>query len=121
MQCEYYCIERLAMKPLPTFKPRPRELVVEFITEVMTLGPSSDRSYVNALIEHGDGHYRVLFDPAYFVLPAGQSQPSKSQWNNLKKRMKRHEPLVFVFKEHGDAIGADGRQCCYLDFGFFAQ
>lgn len=109
------------MKPLPTFRPRARDQVLEFITEVMTLGPDSDTSYMNSLIEHGDGHYRVLFDPAYFVLPAGQTEPSKSQWNNLKKRMKRHEPLVFVFKEHGEAIGAGGKRCFYLDFGFFAH
>jgi hypothetical protein len=72
------------------------------------------------LVEYPDGHYRALFDPALFVLPAGQSAPSKSQWNNLKKRMKRHEPLVFVFKEHGEATGGDGSQCYYVDFGFFA-
>lgn len=90
------------------------------MTRVLMLDPASSRSYLRELVEYPDGHYRALFEAAYFVLPGGQSAPSKSQWNNLKKRMKRHEPLVFVFKEHGEVADKDGRQCCYVDFGFFA-
>lgn len=104
------------MKDLPRFKVLPREVVLKVISPVLTQGLTSA---LRDLIEYPDGHYRVIFDPAYFVLQVGQSEPSKSQWNTLKKKLKRHDPRVFVFKEH-DAITHDGQRCYFLDFGFFA-
>jgi hypothetical protein len=52
------------------------------------------------------------------VLADGATEPSKSQWNSLKKRFKRAAPYVFMFKEHG-AAECEGGACYYLDFGFF--
>ena len=108
------------MKDLPAFKARPRDQVMALVHRVLTLDSHSDHSYLHELVAHQDGHYRVLFDPGYFVLQPGQAEPTKSQWSSLKKKFKRHDPGVFVFKEHG-MITADDKPYSYLDFGFFAQ
>jgi len=108
------------MKDLPSFKERPRDQVMALVHRVLMLDSHSDHSYLHELVAHADGHYRVSFDPAYFVLQQGQSEPSKSQWSSLKKKFKRHDPSVFVFKEHG-TLTKDGTRYSYLDFGFFAQ
>ena len=108
------------MKDLPAFRERPRDQVMALVHRVLMLDSHSDHSYLHELVAHADGHYRVLFDPAYFVLQEGQAEPSKSQWSSLKKKFKRHDPNVFVFKEHG-IIMADGKRYSYMDFGFFAQ
>lgn len=108
------------MKELPKFRARPREQVMSLVHRVLMLDSHSDHSYMHDLIAYDDGHYRVSFDPAYFVLQPGTTEPSKSQWSNLKKKFKRHEPLIFVFKEHGYTKGG-GKSYAYLDFGFFAQ
>ncbi len=98
------------MKDLPKFKPRPQDYVLEFAKAVLSKG---ENSYFHSLTEYRDGHYRVTFDAAYF----GKTDPTKSQWSTLKKRMKRHNDKVFVFKEHG--LTPEGHY--YLDFGFFAD
>lgn len=108
------------MKSLPTFKARPRDQVMTLVHRVLMLDSHSDHSYLHNLTAFDDGHYRLLFDPAYFVLQEGQNEASKSQWSSLKKKFKRHEPLVFVFKEHG-TLTENGKRYGYLDFGFFAQ
>ncbi len=112
------------MKELPRFKARNREAVLDFIAEVLTNRQRPDQTCLVELVAYRDGHYRAIFDPAYFVLLEGQQQPSKSQWNSLKKKMKRRDRRVFIFKEHGEVPcprdhGGAGR-CYYLDFGFFA-
>lgn len=71
------------------------------------------------LIAYEDGHYRAIFKPDYFVLTG--DAPTKSQWNTLKKHLKRIDDQVFIFKEHGDVPCGDGERCYYLDFGFFSQ
>jgi len=108
------------MKDLPAFKERPRDQVMALVHRVLMLDSHSDHSYLHELTAYNDGHYRVLFDPAYFVLQPGQAEPSKSQWSSLKKKFKRHDPSVFVFKEHGSQT-IKGKTYAYLDFGFFAQ
>ena len=108
------------MKDLPAFRPRPRDQVMELVYRVLMLDSHSDHSYLYDLVAHKDNHYRVLFDPAYFVLQPGQTEPSKSQWSNLKKKFKRHDPNTFVYKEHGMQTD-EGKSYAYLDFGFFAQ
>lgn len=108
------------MKDLPTLKVRPRDQVMTLVQRVLMLDSHSDHSYLHELVAYDDGHYRVLFDPAYFVLQTGQTEPSKSQWSSLKKKLKRHDPSVFVFKEHGKQV-IKGKSYAYLDFGFFAQ
>lgn len=108
------------MKDLPVFKPRPRDQVLTLVNRVLMLDSHSDHSYFHTLTAYPDGHYRVLFDPAYFSLQPGQTEPSKSQWSSLKKKFKRHDPSVFVFKAHGE-VDQNGKRYSYLDFGFFAQ
>ncbi len=108
------------MKDLPEFKKRIREDVLKFAQRILTNDAQLQHTDVLELIEYKDGHYRVLFSPRYFILPEGQSEPSKSQWTTLKKKFKRHEPNVFVFKEHGELKTIDGK-AYYVDFGFFAK
>jgi hypothetical protein len=101
------------LKDLPPFIKRNRDDVVAYISEILMNEHSGEDSYFVDLLEHDDGHYRVTFDPKYFVLQTDQTEPTKSQWNGLKKKLKRRDSLAFVFKEHG----ADDQKY-YLDFGF---
>lgn len=101
-------------KPLPEFRKRQRQRAEKLLTTALSHG---ERHYLRELIEYEDGHYRAIFDPAYFTAAEGRAAPSKSQWNTLKKRLKRHDEQLFIFKEHGET--ADGS--FYLDFGFFAH
>lgn len=107
------------MKDLPRFRKRSREAVQDYISEALTSKQNPLKSCLIELIAYEDGHFRAIFDPAYFVLPEGAGQPSKSQWNGLKKKMKRHDHRVFVFKDHGE-VEREGKRCYYVDFGFFA-
>jgi len=102
---------------LPAFIRRDRDDVFELMRGLLT-NPFQQppTSHLKAVIPYDDGHFRVLFDPAYFILAAGADAPSKSQWNTLKKRLKRHEPTLFIFKQHGTQGAA-----LYLDIGFVAK
>lgn len=108
------------MKALPQFSPRPREAVWEYAAQMLTDTHRFDQTHLRDLIAYPDGHYRALFDPGYFLLAEGETQPSKSQWNSLKKKFKRHNPKVFMFKEHGETEH-QGARLFYVDFGFFAR
>ncbi|MEO1289594.1 MAG: hypothetical protein AAFV93_17655 [Chloroflexota bacterium] len=68
-----------------------------------------------------DGRCRITFDKSYFVLQGDNTEPSKSQWSTLKKKMKRHNRGVFVFKETGETpcLPESQTTCYYVDFGFF--
>lgn len=103
------------MSTLPQFARRDRDDVFALINQLL-VNPYQDppRPHLKELIAYEDGHFRAVFDVGYFILPEGQTEPSKSQWNTLKKRMKRHEPTLFIFKEHG----VTGKHL-YIDFGFF--
>lgn len=68
------------------------------------------------LQSYDDGHYRAVFEKSLFTLTEGNTEPTKSQWNTLKKRMKRINRNVFIFKAHGETA----ENHYYLDFGFFA-
>lgn len=107
------------MSDLPAFQQPPFTFVQDYATRVLT-HPGSEETYLRDVLPHTAGYYRAVFDPAYFVLAAGRTAPSKSQWNTLKKKMKRHHRGVFVFKAHGSADHA-GEQCYFVDFGFFAD
>lgn len=98
---------------LPAFEKRPRERVVPLMHS--TFGAS----FV-ALEAFDDGHFRVIFRRSAFTLPDDSAEPSKSQWTTVRKRLKRRDRKVFVFREHGKlpCPQADG-DCYYLDFGFF--
>jgi hypothetical protein len=104
------------MRDLPPFRKLNRDQVQEFISALLTNEKSGAESQLIDLVEYPDGHYRAVFDPRYFVLGEGETEPSKSQWSSLKKKLKRHDASVFVFKEHGE-IGGAKRQY-YVDFGF---
>ncbi len=98
------------MKDLPRFTPYRRDYVESLIKRVLSKG---EEDFFYSLTEYDDGHYRAEFETAYF----GDTPPSKSQWNTLKKRLKRHNEKIFVFKEQGET--PEGK--LYLDFGFFAE
>jgi hypothetical protein len=106
------------VKDLPQFKHRKHEDVLAFISKIL-INEISDETHLIELLDYEDGHFRVLFKPSYFVLQKDQTEPTKSQWNSLKKKVKRHEPTAFVFKEHGE-VGTKDKQY-YLDFGFLPE
>lgn len=109
------------MKDLPKFRRHNYDHVLELATEVMTRHPDTDVSYLRRLDALPDGHYRLAFDLAYFITEDGE--PTKSQWNSLKKKLKRHDKAIFVFKEHGTIAAGEqaGGTLGYLEFGFFAE
>jgi len=107
------------MKPLPEFKSRSSDRVQRYAAQVLTDYQDPPVSHLRELVPYSDGHFRVMFDRGYFALPADQALPTKSQWNSLKKKFKRHDPLVFIFKEHGEITFGEAKETClYLDFGF---
>ncbi len=107
------------MRDLPPFKKRSRAEVLAFVAPLLTNEQHAEESHLIELLEYEDGHYRVLFKPSYFILKAGQTEPTKSQWNTLKKKLKRRDATVFVLKEYGQS-GTRELQY-YLDFGFLPE
>jgi len=65
-----------------------------------------------------DGQCRAIFTTSYFTLQGDNTEPSKSQWSTLKKKLKRHNRGVFIFKETGETVHNDTPHY-YIDFGFF--
>ncbi len=101
------------MNELPEFEKRPRARVMPLMRDVFGLNMVS-------LEEFPDGHYRVTFRRGVFTLTDEAEEPSRSQWTTLKKRLKRRDHRVFVFRDHGKVpCAAAGDECYYLDFGFF--
>lgn len=114
------------MSDLPDFRKVRRDEAMKFISRVLV--GASGSSSLHKLLQYDDNHYRAVFRPEYFKLDDDQREPSKSQWNTLKKRMKRVNHDVFVFKAHGsinceatNRFDASGSGCYYIDFGFFAH
>ena len=114
---------------LPRFKKRRYMDVMQFINRVLTNPGVGPQSHLYRLIEYDDGHYRAIFSPTYFQHSDGRTEPSKSQWGTLKKRMKRYQKSVFIFREYGEVDCTSGEAhpsdsndetCYYVDFGFFA-
>lgn len=108
------------MSDLPQFAPRKLEAVEALMSRAFINERIAPTTTLKKVIAYDDGHYRALFTRAYFALADGENEPSKSQWNTLKKHLKRIEPRLFIFKEHGTAE-YDGQTCLYIDFGFFAH
>jgi hypothetical protein len=106
------------VKDLPKFKAQKREDVICFMTQVLTHPNKPEESYFRRLIEYEDGHYGVEFSLDYF---RSTEVPTKSQWNSLKKKLKRHDKKAFVFKEHALISCNDPHLCGVLEFGFFAH
>lgn len=109
------------MKDLPEFKRLNRDFVTSLAAQLLTRPEQPEQTYLRRLAEYDDGHYGAVFSLAYFV---GTDEPTKSQWSSLKKRLKRHDRRVFVFKEHSLVpceTAGDGERCGCLEFGFFAH
>lgn len=109
------------MKDLPEFKRFNRDYVVSFVSQALTLPNHPEKSHFRRLVEYEDGHYGVIFALDYF---ASDDTPTKSQWNSLKKKLKRHDKRVFIFKDHSltNCDEGDGLVACgCLEFGFFAH
>lgn len=106
---------------LPDFAPTPYARAEAFIQTV--LSDKAGESALEKLIARDDNSFRAVFRQDYFFIAEDAERPSKSQWNTLKKKMKRHNPTVFVFKEYGYKICSPTSLswCCYIDFGFFTQ
>ncbi len=103
---------------LPQFRKVKRSHAASFIHAVLS---SPRGSALRQLIEYDDHHYRAIFSADYFQLTDGRREPSKSQWNTLKKKIKRRNRSAFIFRRHGDADCQTARpaeNCLYLDFGF---
>ncbi len=103
------------MKDLPPFIAYPTEKAQALARRAFNHGQKPEESCFIRLIPHADHHFRVIFRLEYFALADGQTLPSKSQWNTLKKRIKRMNPQIFIFKDHG--VTAEGG---YLDVGFLS-
>lgn len=106
---------------LPNFQKVRRHVAADFISDALS-GPRG--ACLIKLIEYDDHHFRAVFHRRYFELIDGADMPSKSQWTTLKKKLKRRNRRVFVFREYGSvacseyaAFGPD-QVCLYLDFGF---
>lgn len=97
---------------LPEFAKRKKHEVNKLLTSVFGI------ENMVKLDEFEDHHFRVLFKPEFFILNPDATEPSKSQWNTLKKKLKRRDRQLFIFKQYGDILH-DGEQAYYLDFGFF--
>lgn len=108
------------MSDIPQFRKRRRDAVESFAQRVFTKPGEEGSRHLWRLIGFADDHWRAVFNPEYFTLAEGRSEPSKSQWNTLKKRMKRMDASVFIFKEHGETLCEPETEvkCCYVDFGF---
>ena len=111
------------MTNIPRFRKRRRDAVEDYARRVFTKPGSDAETLLRRLDSFDDGHWRAVFDTSYFTVAAEQSEPSKSQWNTLKKRMKRMDVSVFIYKEHGTADCTDDGNsgCGYVDFGFFEK
>lgn len=109
------------MNDLPQFRKVKRSYAASIVHGALS-GPRG--AALLQLVEFNDHHFRAVFDLKHFQLAEGNSLPSKSQWNSLKKRLKRRDRSIFIFREYGqiDCAGHGKRlaatACLYIDFGF---
>jgi hypothetical protein len=112
------------MSQLPEFRKCRYDQVHGFASRAFYNARQSSSSRLVQLITYDDNHYRAIFRKDYFALPEGQTEPTRSQWNTLKRHMKRMDADLFVFKQHGEvpcgkSVSEAGTTCYYVDFGFF--
>ena len=106
---------------LPEFRKVKRRYAASIFHSALS-GPQG--SALLQLLEFDDHHFRAVFDLSYFQLVEGNTMPSKSQWNSLKKRLKRRDRTIFIFRQYGPIdCKAQGKTlsadiCLYIDFGF---
>ncbi|MCY3979649.1 MAG: hypothetical protein OXG23_16240 [Chloroflexi bacterium] len=111
----------LMSSELPAFRKVQRSYAAALAHSALA-GPHG--SSLLQLIEFDDHHFRAIFDLKQFQLAGGTQLPSKSQWNSLKKRLKRRDRSIFIFRQYGPIdCGSHGKvsaaqTCLYLDFGF---
>jgi hypothetical protein len=107
------------LKELPDFQRRQQDEVAAFLKQAFTHPNQPEKSYFRKLIGFDDGHFRAVFSLDYL---GSVETPSKSQWNSLKKKLKRHGKRIFIFKEHG-LLSCDtpDEHCGYIEFGYFAH
>ena len=109
---------------LPQFRRVKRAYAASIVHSVLS-GPRG--SALLKLTEFEDGHFRAIFAASYFQLAEGNEAPSKSQWNTLKKKLKRRNRSIFAFRDHGEIDcgniddGLRSSICLFLDFGFLAD
>lgn len=108
-------------KGLPQFRKVKRSYAASIAHGALS---SSRGAALLQLLEFDDHHFRAVFDLKHFELGKGNTLPSKSQWNSLKKRLKRRDRTIFIFRAYGQIdCGAPGKHsaaaaCLYIDFGF---
>ncbi len=106
---------------LPQFRKVKRRYAASIIHSALS---GAQGSALLQLFEFDDHHFRAVFDTSYFQLADGNMMPSKSQWNSLKKRLKRRDRSIFIFRRYGRIdCGAEAKTqpantCLYIDFGF---
>lgn len=105
---------------LPEFRHVKRAYAARLIHSVLT---NERGSALLELVAYDDHHFRVIFASSYFQLAEGNEAPSKSQWNTLKKKLKRRDRTIFVFRAHGLLDNADAGNGVkyFLDFGFMRR
>ncbi len=106
---------------LPDFRRVSKTYAATFINSVLS---GAGGASLLRLIEFEDHHFRAIFKVSYFQLAEAAGSPSKSQWNTLKKKMKRRNRSVFIYRQYGQIAcdeserGESKPACLYLDFGF---
>ena len=106
---------------LPPFRRVKRRYAASIIQSVFA-GPRG--SALLKLQDFQDGHFRAIFSASHFLMADDGALPSRSQWNTLKKKLKRRDRTIFIFREYGEldcsaaGITRRGITCLYLDFAF---
>ncbi len=100
---------------LPEFRKMPLKVVNQFVLSAF----NQNGSQFVRLIPYEDNHFRVIFKAGYFNLAEDAEEPSKSQWGTLKKKLKRRQKELFIFRDSGRVDCGEQDDCYYLDFGFF--
>ncbi len=104
---------------LPEFRKVKKTHVIKLVNSLL-IGASG--ASLVSLEDFEDNHFRMIFKLSYFQLADGNDMPSKSQWNTFKKKIKRRDHSIFVFREYGKidcgSKGLESEMCLYLDFGF---
>jgi len=97
------------LQNLPSLSKPPTPYVERYLQQIFA-------DHFVAVEEREDQLYRAIFTLNYFQRDDAPSEasPTKSQWNTLKKRMKRVNHGVFTSREHGIQDEDTG----YVVFGF---
>jgi hypothetical protein len=101
------------MKGLPDFREVTLDYAERYAQQVFG-------DALHAVAAQAGGYFRATFGEGYFTIQPGNDAPSRSQWNTLKKRMKRVNRGAFVLKETGTTAAGDDVHY-YVDFGFLRE